>query len=95
MIEIPIEHIVVSVIFDHARRRMSQLEGEERKLNVLLDAAKELDENRTTRKPNPGEADEIMTLLGSAMTETESVEQVLDVLERAVLKMDEVSASPS
>ena len=95
MNEILVDQLLISTIFNNARRRMGLVESEEEKLDVMLEAAKELDENKPSRTPDNDEAGEIMKLLGSAMTETESIEQVLDVLERAVHRVNEASVITS
>jgi len=90
-----LQQLIISAIFANARRRMAKIQDEENKLNVLLDTAKELDENRPTRELNKSEADEIMALLGQVMCESETAEDVLNALEKTVSQVVTISSTPS
>jgi LPS O-antigen subunit length determinant protein (WzzB/FepE family) len=90
-----LQQLIISAIFANARRRMAKVQDEETKLNVLLDTAKELDENRPTRELDDTEADEVMALLSQVMCESETVEDVLNALEKTVAQISEISATPA
>jgi hypothetical protein len=90
-----LQQLIISAIFANARRRMAKVQNEETKLNVLLDTAKELDENRPTRELDDAEADEVMALLSQVMCESETVEDVLNALEKTVSQISEISTTPA
>jgi prophage antirepressor-like protein len=91
MMDDQIQKLVISSIFSNARQRMRQFTDDEAKLFVLLDVARELDENKPSRPLNHKEAGEIMKVLGRLIMETSSIESILDVLEIAVHRIHDVS----